>query len=159
MGNKQSSRRKSSTDSPDGKSKKGRRNKHKKNGVSDVKSDGPSVQELGGGAISYSKYQDEPELDIKLYRSYGNLANSKFGSMRERDPMADVRVYRRSVGGYPAKTQTLPRNFGRPKSDGSALPNGTLPLAEAERRSPGSGGSEDRASKRSSTSSLGQRGK
>lgn len=58
-----------------------------------------SCPEVGDvGATPYTRYDSDPprQVNVKIYRSYGNLDDFKAEKIRESRP--DVRVYRRSTG-------------------------------------------------------------
>ena len=109
MGNK-ASRRKSASDVPAKKRKKGSSTTTPTdaNGKHDKHISCPNL----GGAVPYRQYDEEPKIKYNIYRSYRDRDNNKV----KNDSTVDIRIYRRSTAELPSsRPQTLPRGFGRSK--------------------------------------------
>ena len=130
MGNK-STRHRSYSDAGDDTSQR-RRRKPPTRSQSASQVDGRnnrlSMPELGG-AVPY-KPRDEVDIDVKVYRSFGDLARPKSTTLDQ----TDYKIYRKSADHEVQKYATLPRHFGRSKSTADVPNGGTLRDYDSRRR-------------------------
>jgi hypothetical protein len=86
-----------------------------------------SMPELGG-AVPY-KPRDDVDIDVKVYRSFGDLARPKSSTLDQ----TDYKIYRKSTDSV-QKYATLPRQFGRSKSSAEVSNGGTLRDYDSRKR-------------------------
>ena len=116
MGNKLNTHRKSGTDEQ--RSRKKRKKSQMKSAADDDKF--VSCPDLGG-AVPY-KDQEDLNVNIKMHRSYKDLDITRDS---EKEARPDIKIYRKSAGAELYQASTLPRSFGRSKSNvETRIPNG-----------------------------------